>query len=185
MKKFVTVIIIFYSLIAIGQEQIEKKRSNEVKLNVFNALIFKSFDLTYEYLINDESTVGLSFMVNLNDEFSDGPDYNEEYSITPYYRHYFSRKYAMGFFIEAFGMFSKQEIVEYDYYYDYIFEEPDRTPRPSNNFALGFSIGGKFVSSKGFIFEFFGGIGRNLFTSNDLYNSEFVPRLGISLGYRF
>ena len=89
----------------------------------------------------------------------------------------------MGFFIEAFGMFNKQELDEY-YYYDY-FEEPDITPGQTNNFALGFSLGGKFVSSKGFVFEFFGGIGRNLFTSNDYDSTEFVPRLGISLGYRF
>jgi hypothetical protein len=183
MKKHIAIFLIFTTFVSFSQEEESKKRSNEAKLNVFNALIFKSLDLTYEYLINDESAVGLSFMVNLNDEFSDGPTYNEEYSITPYYRHFFSSKYAMGFFIEAFGMFNKQEIDDY-YYYDYI-EEPDITPRQSNNFALGFSLGGKFVSNKGFIFEFFGGIGRNLFTSNDYDSTEFVPRLGISLGYRF
>jgi hypothetical protein len=183
MKKHITIFLIFTTFVSFSQEEESKKRSNEAKLNVFNALIFKSLDLTYEYLINDESAVGLSFMVNLNDEFSDGPTYNEEYSITPYYRHFFSSKYAMGFFIEAFGMFNKQEIDDY-YYYDYI-EEPDITLRQSNNFALGFSLGGKFVSNKGFIFEFFGGIGRNLFTSNDYDSTEFVPRLGISLGYRF
>jgi hypothetical protein len=184
MKKYITIIIILTSVVSFGQEQEKKIRSNEIKLNVFNALIFKSFDLTYEYLINDESAAGLSFMVNLNDDFSDGPDYNEEYAITPYYRHYFSSKYAMGFFIEAFGMFNKQEIDEY-YYYDDYFQEPEIIQESSNNFALGFSLGGKFVSSKGFVFEFFGGIGRNLFTSSDFNSTEFVPRLGISLGYRF
>ncbi len=186
MKYFVIIIIIFTSLASFGQEQEIKKKTNEIKLNVFNALIFKSFDLTYEYLINDESSVGLSFMANLNNDFSDGPDYNEKYAITPYYRHFFSRKYAMGFFIEAFGMYNNQEIDQY--YYDYnddYFAEPDITVPRTNNFALGFSIGGKFVSSKGFVFEFFGGIGRNLFSSNDANSTEFVPRLGISLGYRF
>lgn len=183
MKKCIIIFLIFTTFVSFSQEEESKKRSNEAKLNVFNALIFKSLDLTYEYLINDESSVGLSFMVNLNDDFSDGPTYNEEYSITPYYRHFFSRKYAMGFFIEAFGMFNKQEIDEY-YYYDYI-EEPEITRGQSNNFALGFSLGGKFVSSKGFVFEFFGGIGRNLFTSSSYNGTEFVPRLGISLGYRF
>jgi len=184
-KKIITIIALFATLVSFSQEEETKKRSNEAKLNVFNALIFKSVDLTYEYLINDESAVGLSFMVNLNDEFSDGPTYNEEYAITPYYRHYFSSKYAMGFFIEAFGMFNKQEIDEYYYYYDDYIEEPETIPGQSNNFALGFSLGGKFVSNKGFVFEFFGGIGRNLFTSNDFDSTEFVPRLGISLGYRF
>jgi len=185
MKKTITIILLLVTFTCFSQEEESKKKSNEVKLNVFNALIFKSLDLTYEYLINDESAVGISFFVNLNDDYSDGPTYNEEFAITPYYRHFFSRKYAMGFFIEAFGMYNKQELDEYYYYDDYYFEEPDITPGATNNFALGFSLGGKFVSSKGFIFEFFGGIGRNLFTSNDLSNTEFVPRLGISLGYRF
>lgn len=181
MKIFITIILLLAISVCFAQEKESKKRVNEAKLNVFNALIFKSIDLTYEYLINDESAVGLSFMVNLNDDYSDGPTYNEEYSITPYYRHFFSRKYAMGFFIEAFGMFNKQEVDEYDYY----FEEQVVNVGYSNNFALGFSLGGKFVSSKGFVFEFFGGIGRNLFISNSLNSTEFVPRLGISLGYRF
>lgn len=175
MKKFVTIIIIFTSIVSFAQENEIKKRSNEVKLNVFNALIFKSLDLTYEYLINEESSVGLSFLVNLNNDFNEGPDYNEKYAVTPYYRHFFSRKYAMGFFIEAFGMYNNQELYIADSSYN----------GPSNNFALGFSLGGKFVSSKGFVFEFFGGIGRNLFSSNNSDSTEFVPRLGISLGYRF
>ena len=92
MKKYIIIILIFTTFVSFSQEEESKKRVNEAKLNVFNALIFKSLDLTYEYLINDESSVGLSFMVNLNDDFSDGPTYNEEYSITPYYRHFFSRK---------------------------------------------------------------------------------------------
>ena len=184
MKYIITTIIVLASFVSFAQEKEIKKKTNEVKLNVFNALIFKSLDLTYEYLINDESSVGLSFMVNLNNDFNDGPDYNEKYAITPYYSHFFSRKYAMGFFIEAFGMYNKQEIDDYYYIDDYI-EQYDGTIQHTNNFALGFSIGGKFVSSKGFVFEFFGGIGRNLFTSNDYESTEFVPRLGISLGYRF
>jgi hypothetical protein len=55
----------------------------------------------------------------------------------------------------------------------------------SNNFAIGMSVGGKFVSKKGFAFEFYGGVGRNLSQSNNDVGSEIVPRLGASLGYRF
>ena len=183
MKNFITTILIFVTVVSFAQEEEKNERSNEVKLNVFNTLIFKSLDFTYEYLLNNESAVGISLLVNLNNEFSEGPTYNETFAITPYYRHFFSRKQAMGFFIEAFGMYNTQKVDDY-VYYDY-FEEPTVTVSKSNNFALGFAIGGKFVSSKGFVFEFFGGIGRNLFVSNDYTSTEFVPRLGISLGYRF
>lgn len=184
MKTQVTTLLILIALSSYGQETAQKTKSNEVKINVFNTLIFKSVDISYEYLLNDASAFGLSFLANLNNEYSDGPSYNEKIGITPYYRHYFSSKYAMGFFMEAFGMFNTQD-VETIYYYPNGIEDSNIETGTSNNFAFGFALGGKFVSSKGFIFEFFGGIGRNLFTSNDFISTEFVPRVGINLGYRF
>ena len=184
MKNQITILLVLVSIGLYGQEPEQKNKSNEVKINVFNTLIFKSVDVTYEYLLNDASAFGLSFLANLNNDYSNGPSYNEKIAITPYYRHYFSRKYAMGFFMEAFGMFNTQDI-ETIYYYPNGIEDSSVETDTSNNFALGFALGGKFVSSRGFIFEFFGGIGRNLFTSNDFISTEFVPRLGINLGYRF
>ena len=188
MKKLILIPLLLLSIHTFSQETETKKKSHEVKLNAFNTLIFKSLEGSYEYLINKESSAGISLMVNLNDEFNEGPESAETFAITPYYRRFFSRKYAWGFFMEAFGMYNKQQ---YDYYENnhsstgndsYIYNSIDKE---TNNFALGISIGGKFVSQKGFAFEFYGGIGRNLFTSDSRYNYEFVPRLGVSFGYRF
>ena len=179
--------LLLITINSFAQEEITKDKSHELKLNALNTLIFKSIDVSYEYLINEESSVGISFLVNLNDNDTDGPYYNETFAITPYYRHYFSRKYAAGFFMEGFGMYNVQD----SYYYDYLssssthFEEPHETTNKTNNFALGISLGAKFVSEKGFAFEFFAGIGRNLFTSDSENNFEVVPRLGTSFGYRF
>lgn len=194
MKKATLIIIIFItSLSSFAQDNENKNddkiKKHELKLNAFNTIIFKSLDFSYEYLLDSESSVGISVLINLqNDEsdfFEDGPYYNESFAITPYYRHFFSRKYAWGFFMEAFTMYNQQKI--YDTYYinngnDTNLVTGDET---SNNFALGLAIGGKFVSKKGFLFEFFGGIGRNLAISNNDIATEFVPRLGMSLGYRF
>ena len=55
----------------------------------------------------------------------------------------------------------------------------------SHNVAVGISVGGKFVSSKGFVFEIYGGIGRNIYQSNKDFATELVPRVGASLGYRW
>ena len=55
----------------------------------------------------------------------------------------------------------------------------------SSNVAFGISVGGKFVTKKGFLFEIYGGVGRNIITSNNDVASEFVPRLGATLGWRF
>ncbi len=183
MKNFTIVLLLFISIGSFAQESIKKEKSHELKLNAFSIILFKSIDASYEYLINNESSVGISFLINLNDENNDGPDYNETLAITPYYRHFFLSKYAWGFFVEGFGMFNTQEIDNY-YYIDAngdYYESDEKT----TNFALGLSLGAKFVSEQGFVFEFFGGIGRNLFTSNSDYSSEIVPRLGTSFGYRF
>ncbi len=182
MKKLIVITLFFITFNSLAQEVVNKEKSHELKLNAFNIILFKSIETSYEYLINDESSVGISLLVNLNDDNSDGPNYNETFAITPYYRHFFSRKYAWGFFVEGFGMFNTQELDSY--YYDG-FNGGSNNVEKTTNFALGLSLGAKFVSEKGFVFEFYGGIGRNLFTSNSDYYSEIVPRLGTSFGYRF
>lgn len=192
MKKIYTAI---FSLLIISmvnplkaQENLEK---NEFKLNAFNLIFFKSFDASYEYILNPNSSIGLSVLANLQNEpdwledISEMPHYNEKFALTPYYRHYFMNRYAKGFFLEAFGMFNRQKLYtskpffsgDEDYEYEYL--------GSSNNFALGIALGGKIVSRKNFVFEFFGGIGRNIVESNTDISKEFVPRVGINLGYRF
>ncbi|MDC9722649.1 MAG: DUF3575 domain-containing protein [Urechidicola sp.] len=192
MKKITLIILVFItSLSSFAQDNENKNedkiKKHEVKLNAFNIIIFKSIDFTYEYLLDSESSVGISVLINLND-FSDeeyyGPYYNEAFAITPYYRHFFSRKYAAGFFMEAFGMYNQQKYYVYNYDVG-IDPETTSSESTSNNFALGISLGGKFVSKKGFLFEFFGGVGRNIAISNRDAAADFVPRMGATIGYRF
>ena len=54
------------------------------------------------------------------------------------------------------------------------------------DFALGFGLGGKWITKKGVIFEINSGIGRNLFYKEDSSNRlQFVGRGGIGIGYQF
>ncbi|MBU2940834.1 DUF3575 domain-containing protein [Lacinutrix sp. C3R15] len=189
MKKIFLGLLLFTAFTTFAQEAIpeEKVKHSEIKVNTFNLIVFKAVDFSYEYLIDSESSVGASFLFNLQDredrEFEDGPIYNEKFAFTPYYRRYFSSKYAWGFFLEAFGMYSVQE----DVYTEYLVgsNDPVYTDETSNNLAFGMSVGGKFVSKKGFLFEVYGGVGRNLTTSNNEVGTDFVPRLGATLGWRF
>ncbi|TGV02856.1 DUF3575 domain-containing protein [Flavivirga rizhaonensis] len=186
MKKLLFLLLLLVSCFSFSQEE-ENIKSHEIKINAFNAIIFKSVDFSYEYLIDSESSVGVSVFFNLHDPeeafLEDGPVYNEEFALTPYYRHFFSNKYAWGFFLEAFGMYNVQK--DFDGYYDNNLDRNVLTEGTSNNVALGIALGGKFVSKKGFAFEFLGGLGRNLSQSNDAIGTELVPRIAASLGYRF
>lgn len=178
-------ILLIASLSTFAQEKEEKEivKKSEVTLNAFNIIAFKTLDFSYEYLLSSEASVGVSVLINLQNENNlNDVHYNESLAITPYYRHFFSRKYAQGFFIEAFGMYNQQKYYSYDYSTRSHISGSDNT---SNNFALGMSIGGKFVSRNGFIYEFFLGAGRNLAMSNSDVATEIVPRLAASVGYRF
>lgn len=145
-------------------QDIDKK--TEFKINVLTLIAGPWLDVSYERLIDEESSYGLAVTYNTNTNES-----SLNYAITPYYRRYFSGKFARGFFIEGFGaLFSANEDA---FFYNNDFE---------TNFAMGVSVGGKFVSKKGFTTELLLGIGRNLVRNT---NYEGFPRIGISVGYRF
>ena len=188
MKKITLFLLLFTSAISIAQEKEEQhpqdiNKKHEVKLNVLGALAFEWIDVSYEYLINDESSFGVGVLVGF-DKNEDVDEYRK-FSLTPFYRRYFSSKFARGFFVEGFGMLHSYENDNYDYYYDnygnYISNNNNNDTK--TEFAVGISVGGKFISKKGFTTEIYLGLGRNL--GGDNSSLEAVGRGGISLGYRF
>jgi len=155
-------------------------KKNELKLNASNLIIFSFVDVAFEHNISQESSLGVSLLVNTgnNDIF----DEVRKWSITPYYRQYFSKQYAKGFFVEAFGMLNGSEVFEFNSEFN------NETTEQVTDFALGVSVGGKFVTSGGFVAEVYAGVGRNLLNSGGKFGSDanvLVTRGGISLGFRF
>jgi hypothetical protein len=189
MKKIVLFILLFTITISFAQEKEETypqdiNKKYEVKLNAFSLIVFSSLDVSYEYLLNKDSSFGVGVFYNFNDVNAD-LYYPKKFSITPYYRWYFSEtRFARGFFVEGFGMLNTYE--DQDYYYDYY--DNSRTIKETD-FALGISVGGKFIIKSGFTAEIYGGVGRNLFNNDNNNNVNFsndlITRGGISLGYRF
>ncbi|MDY7394150.1 DUF3575 domain-containing protein [Aureibaculum sp. 2210JD6-5] len=190
MKKIFIISLFLLPFISFAQsDDHDYTRRNELKANAFNLIVLKAVDFSYEYLIDAKSSVGISFFFNLKDDkisdFEETFDlyYHEKQAFTPFYRRYISSKHAWGFFLEAFGMYNKQR--------NSIEERTEMEPMnikvmgTSNNFALGITAGGKIVVNNGLAFEFYGGVGRNIYTSNSDFSTEIVPRLGASIGYRF
>jgi hypothetical protein len=147
---------------------------NEIKGNAL-LLVAGAIEVTYERLINEESGVGVSLFV----PYANNMD--TKFALTPFYRFYFGEKLAAGFFVEGFGMINSytQQASSGSFFTSYSGPEKNIT-----DFALGFGLGGKWVTKRGFVFEINGGVGRNLFNSNDA-DYEIVGRGGITLGYRF
>ena len=181
MKKLFVLICLTSSLFGFSQEKetIDFKR-NELKGNAL-LLVLGAGEFTYERLLNEESGVGASLFFSYDDQ------YNTKFSLTPFYRFYFSKKPAAGFFVEGFGMLNSY--TQETYYYEYEDFPPYKTIETitkdnTTDFALGFGLGSKWITKKGFLFEINAGVGRNLFNSNNTDN-EMVGRGGITLGYRF
>jgi hypothetical protein len=116
-----TILALFLTSFGFSQtsygEYTDDSPKNEFQINTFNLLIFSALDVSYEHIINDESSLGVSMLISLDgtDRLGDydNPYYYEGFALSPYYRIYFGNKPYAGFFVESFMMFSKGH---YNYY---------------------------------------------------------------------
>jgi len=170
-------IIFLGTFLVYAQDPNNVQPKNELKTNVSNLIALSFADVAYERLLNEESSFGIAILVNVNQNSdADFLDAYREFSITPYYRQYFSRSFAKGFFVEGFGMYNTGDD-------SIVFNDNSTENRGYSDFALGVSVGGKFVTKRGFMVEVYGGLGRNLLNAD--FSPEIVGRGGVSLGYRF
>ena len=179
MKKIILITSLFIGFNALAQEGFKK---NEIKLNAASTVAGMP-EFYYERILNDESSAGVSLAFSYDDSI------NQKFYISPYYRYFFGKKPAAGFFVEGFAMYSTSEN-KYEYWnynsslgYTQYATNSDKY----SNFALGFGVGAKWMTRSGFIFEISSGIGRNLGNKekNEFYDTEIVGKGGITVGYRF
>ncbi|MFQ3180836.1 MAG: hypothetical protein ACI9Z4_000422 [Polaribacter sp.] len=165
MKKIVLLCSLLVSSFGFSQQ--------EIKLNIANALVIRSLEISYEKQLSIENSFGISTLFNLVEQEADFR-YNENIMITPYFRHYFSAELQWNFFGEVFiGINSgKKETVENSNNFN--FEYTDA--------ALGIAVGTKYTSKGGLIIDIYAGIGRNLFLSD---SPILVPRGGLNIGWKF
>ena len=177
MKKLFVVLCLSSFLFSFGQEKdVTDFKRNEFKGNAL-MLVAGAVEITYERILSEESAVGVSLFFPYDDNI------NINFSLTPYYRFYFGKKPAAGFFAEGFGMLNSYEYDNFNYNNT---NYPTYTTGDATDFALGFGLGGKWITKKGFVFEINAGVGRNLFNSiSGDSDNEIVGRGGITLGYRF
>jgi len=187
MKKtyLVVLVTVLFSLSMFSQDNTKNETPlenfNELKINMTNLIIFKWVDVAYERTINEEASFGVSLLTKIGSNTDGtGLDAYRTFSLTPYYRHFFSKKYAQGFFIEGFAMLHSGEDEFYNY--DSPTGNGSYTYEKYTDLAIGVSTGAKFITKRGFIAEIYLGIGRDMLNQSDL---EVVGRGGIALGYRF
>ena len=168
MKK--TILLLIFALVF----KISSAQTNEIKVDIFDILALLALDVSFEHNFNTDSSLGVSVLYNFAKP-SASFRYNQEFSVTPYYRQTLFKKGNINYFGEFFGSINRGdkdeddlEVGESDMYTD---------------FALGLGFGGKYVTANGFVADFHAGIGRNLFNTD--YSPAVVPRVGISIGKEF
>jgi len=174
MKSIILLSILVLSIFSAKAQDNETNDSdfkkNELKINGFY-LVLGAFEGTFERILNEESAVGISLFLPIDKDVKDDIDYY----ISPYYRVYFGKKYAAGFFVEGFGMLNSTRNDNFGFSL-----EKNKT----TDFALGLGFGGKWITKRGFIGELSFGVGRNLFNTNES-GTEIIGKGGITIGYRF
>ena len=153
-------------------------QSNEVKFNMATAIAGYP-ELTYERLIDDDISFGISFATSI-----EKPEkMRSRFCFTPYSRLYFGKKKSDGFFVEANMILKGQRDVHDEYYYDTLnnISNVVKIDKSTTNFGFGATIGVKLLAKKYAFAELFAGGGR-LFGSpiNDGYF-----RGGLTIGFRF
>ena len=175
MKK-VVLLITLLSIFQFNYAQNILDNRHEVKFNAAY-LLAGIPEVGYTYLLTEETTLGIDVLFSIDD------DVEPFFALTPNYRFHFGHKPAAGFFAEVFAMLNTTESVYVDMYSTFAPGSviPDYDDKETD-LALGIAIGGKFLTKKGFVFEIYGGLGRNLFNDKSL---DFIPRMGLTFGKRF
>lgn len=177
------------SLFAQKTEENQEKKDqpkHEIGIDALELIVFKKFELSYNYLLNNSESIGAQISIFPdNSDFWDFEGYQENFSIGLNYRHYFSKKYAQGFYIEVLAKYSNgKSFGQTNYNYDY------SDYKRYNTFDVGFGVGYKFVSRRSFYIDANININRSLFSSiptenNTYYLPSVKPTFNLTLGKRF
>lgn len=186
MKFLLCPILFFTILTSYSQEESQEVfprdiNKNELSVNAFNLVAFGAIDVAYERTIDASSSWSVEgFILALNRE-SESADYvfTRTASLTGKYKYFFGERSTWGFYVNGMAMLSTGE-----YYEDFYDSQTNysRVDKEYTDLALGFGLGGKWVSKQGFFLDLSTGIGRNLL-NND--SPIVVGQFNVNLGKRF
>ena len=183
MKKiFLGVIILFPFFFAKAQNKNDTiinpyEKKNEVILDLIGPSLAGGINASYERYINKKSSLGITFFYI----YDNTKEEDMNYSISPYYRRYFGKKYASGFFVEGFGMVHSTDGKK-------IYDTPEKSTFTENpnviNISIGVGFGWKGVTKSGFTYGANIGMGKTILNA-DKTDHDHVAKFCLNVGYRF
>lgn len=191
-KIFIVLCILFLSnaVCLRAQEGMELTHRHELKLNLGSSVFMAFPEVSYEYLLSEDMTVGAAVGFGFDTQDSDG----YSFKATPFLRWFFGdinwwglrnrgmQHPASGFFLEANGAVGSLDIYSYDYIdYSSVYTKEKSLVTG----GMGLAFGWKYLSKNNWTGEILMGAGRN-FNYDKVYDeSKIYARIGISIGKRF
>lgn len=157
---------------------------NELSIGAFNLVAFGALDIAYERILTPNTSWAIEgFILALDRDNEDVSEaYSKDFSLTGKYKYFFGEGTAWGFYVNGLAMISSGEYEDWnqdvqmrDGSFGYVKEN-------YTDLALGFGLGGKFVTPQGFFLDLGTGIGRNLLSDN---SPTIVGQFNVNLGFRF
>jgi len=172
---FITTYAVFSQNNSVEESELDPQSfgNNELNINILYTA-FKAVEMNYERFFDEDLSAGIA----ANYWFGDAADW--DFSVLAYGRFYpFSEKANNALFIEMnAGVYNAYAESESETGFFIVYDEG----QPRTAFGMGFAIGAKFYSRKGYTFNFYGGLNRNFM--EDQY-PVVIPRVGINVGKRF
>lgn len=173
-------LIVGFCVSAQQMESATSDRQNDIMLSPIELIAGPALNFSYERLLNKDSGIGINGLFVLSDNQDNS---NLASQISPYYRMYFGRKYASGFFVEAFvPITTTNEASLYltptsygGFNFNYNYEK-------KTTIGAGIGFGGKWVARRNIIFEASAGVARRFGEGNF---DKITGKGMLGIGYRF
>ena len=181
MKKLLLIASLVFAVSAQAQEE-SSDRQNDIMISPIELIAGPALNVSYERLLNKDSGIGINAVIILDNGDNNG---GLQSQISPYYRMYFGKKYASGFFVEGFVPITMSNDSVYVPYYGPGYYEPTYKNEKNTTIGAGIGFGGKWVARRNIVFEASIGIARR-FGMNEEYSDTPVTGKGmLGIGYRF
>ncbi len=112
MKKLLLGITLILGTLSINAQETEKQRKNDILADPVLLIAVPMANVSYERLLSENKGIGVNAMITLD------PEDDRFTQFSAFYRMYFGKKYASGFFLEGFIPVTTQSDDIYSYNYD-------------------------------------------------------------------
>lgn len=176
--------LLFSVLITFGipnvqaQEAVTSTRLNDFTLSPIELIEVPLLNISYERLLNESFGFGMNGLFY----FGKNSDSDGFTQISPYFRSYFGKKFASGFFVQGFVPITMTK--EHYRVYDEAYTESTRKVENRTSVGLGFGFGAKWVSRKNIIFESSIGVAKRFGEAKNYYSTNITGIWMLGIGYR-